>query len=72
MNKPERCKKCGRFLTWDEIALHKKLYNRTAASFFCISCSAEYLNVTIELLELKICQFKEMGCTLFDENRELH
>lgn len=70
MNKPENCKKCGRLLTQDEIALHKKLYNRAAASFFCISCSAEYLNITVELLEQKICQFKEMGCTLFDETRE--
>lgn len=67
MDNPEKCKVCGRLLTRDEIALHKKIYNRAAVSFFCISCSAEYLHVSTGLLEQKICQFKEMGCTLFDE-----
>ena len=30
-----KCKQCGRILTKDEIGLHKKLYNRGAASYFC-------------------------------------
>ena len=45
-----RCKKCGRNLSADETALHKKLYCRGATEFFCIECSAEYLNVSAELL----------------------
>lgn len=61
----ERCKKCGKMLTSDEIGLHKKLFNRAAASFFCIDCSAEYFGVNTGLLEEKIRQFKETGCTLF-------
>ena len=28
------CKECGRSLTKDEIALHKKIYNRGAEEFF--------------------------------------
>ncbi|MDE6674204.1 MAG: hypothetical protein K2K19_05240 [Acetatifactor sp.] len=66
MDKQEKCRECGRLLTRDEIGLHKKLFNRAAASFLCISCSAEYFGVTTGLLEEKIRQFKEMGCTLFE------
>ncbi len=62
----KRCRNCGRALTRDEIGLHKKLFNRAADSFLCISCSAEYFGVGTQLLEEKIRQFKEMGCTLFE------
>ena len=48
------CKECGRSLTKDEIALHKKIYNRGAEEFFCIDCSSRYLNVPVELLQEKI------------------
>lgn len=64
--KTEYCKKCGRHLTHNEIGLHKKLFNRGADSFYCIDCCAEYFEVSKELLEKKIVQFKEMGCTLFE------
>lgn len=60
-----KCKQCGRILTKDEVALHKKLYNRGASSFFCIDCSSQYLEVPVSLLEKKIEEFKAMGCTLF-------
>ena len=60
------CKECGRSLTNDEIALHKKIYNRGAEEFFCIDCSSRYLNVPVELLREKIVEFKRMGCTLFE------
>ena len=59
------CTKCGIALSKDEIALHKKLYNRAAKSFLCIKCSSEYLEVTQEMLAAKIEEFKKMGCTLF-------
>lgn len=62
-----RCKKCGRLLDRDEIGLHKKLFNRAAESFFCIDCCGEYFGVSRELLEKKIRQFREMGCTLFEQ-----
>ena len=60
------CKECGRSLTKDEIALHKKIYNRDAEEFFCIDCSSRYLNVPVALLQEKIVEFKRMGCTLFE------
>ena len=68
--KEECCKKCGRKLSRDEIGLHKKLFNRAADSYYCISCSAEYFGVTANLLEEKISQFKEMGCTLFEKSEQ--
>ena len=62
------CLKCGKALTSDEIALHKKIINRGAEEFMCINCCAEYFSVTVELLEEKIVRFKKSGCQLFDEN----
>lgn len=63
------CTRCGRVLTADEIALHKKLFNRGAKEFICITCCAEHFEVSEELLREKIKQYKEMGCTLFPENQ---
>lgn len=66
MDREQKCQKCGKALNRDEIGLHRKLFNRAADSFLCICCSAEYFGVSKVLLEQKIRQFKEMGCTLFD------
>lgn len=68
MDREQPCRKCGNMLTRDEIGLYRKLFNRGADSFLCISCSAEYFSVTTQLLEEKIRQFKEMGCTLFEQS----
>ena len=62
----DKCAECGRALTKDEIGLHKKLFNRYASRFMCIDCCASYLDVPRRMLELKIRQFKDMGCTLFE------
>ncbi len=59
------CIKCGRELTNDEVGLFKKLVNRGAQKFMCISCMSEYFEVSEEALRKKIKQYKEMGCTLF-------
>ena len=59
------CMKCGRELTSTEIALHRKLVNRGAAEFMCISCLAEHFKVSEEALREKAEYFKRSGCTLF-------
>ena len=59
------CAGCDRELTKDEIALTKKLVNRGAESFFCLTCLAQKFAVSEELLREKIDQFRKMGCTLF-------
>ena len=50
----EYCRKCGKELAHDEIALYRKIYNRGAKDFLCISCSSQYLQVSEELLLTKI------------------
>ncbi len=60
-----KCDRCGRPLSRDEIGLTKKLINRGATRFFCLSCLAEHFEVTEEDLKRKIREFREMGCTLF-------
>lgn len=59
------CKKCGKELSGNDIGLTKKLINRGSTEFLCIDCIAENFDCTKELLEEKIRQFKESGCTLF-------
>ncbi len=59
------CKKCGKELSGNDIGLTKKLINRGSTEFLCINCIAEKFDCTKELLEEKIRQFKESGCTLF-------
>ena len=61
----ERCMKCGKELTFNEIGAHKKFINRGSREFMCRSCLAQELKVSPELIDQKIEQFKLQGCTLF-------
>ena len=61
----EKCCRCGRLLVPDETALTKKMINRGADRFYCLSCLADHFEVTEETLRQKIREFREMGCTLF-------
>ena len=64
--KQMQCYVCGKQpLTKDEIGLVKKLIGKNAKQFYCLSCLAEYFEVTEEELVAKIEQFKDEGCTLF-------
>ena len=65
-----RCAGCGRALSEDEIALTKKLINRGAVSFYCLSCLGARLQVTEAILRRKIQEFRAMGCTLFPAKAE--
>lgn len=66
--KNEFCKNCGTKLTFDEIAFHKKLFSRNAKDFFCLKCCGEYFDISTEILQKKLLQFKQSGCTLFLKN----
>ena len=59
------CKTCGRKLVNDEIAIYKRMVNRGATEYLCLTCFAAYYRVTEELLQEKIKHFRDMGCTLF-------
>ena len=57
--------KCGRKLTFDEIGIHKKMLNRGATEFYCLTCLAEHIGVTEERLQERIEHFRREGCLLF-------
>lgn len=62
----KKCYVCGKTpLTKDEIGLTKKIIDRKATTFYCLSCLADYLEVTEEELLAKLEEFKNDGCTLF-------
>lgn len=61
-----KCYVCGKSpLTKDEIGLTKKIIDRKTTTYYCLTCMAEYLEVTEEELLAKIEEFKNEGCTLF-------
>lgn len=59
------CRKCGKELTPDEVAITRKLVNRGTKTYYCIGCLADAFEVTEEDIREKIQYFKKMGCTLF-------
>lgn len=61
------CMQCGKNLTPDEIAIHRKLVSREATEYMCKGCLAQYFGVTESKIEEKIKQFKRMGCMLFQQ-----
>lgn len=66
-DKVKACYVCGKTpVSKEEIGLTKKLIDRKSQIFYCISCLADYLEVTPEELLAKIEEFKEEGCTLFN------
>ena len=62
-----KCTRCGRMLKSDDVALYRKLRDRTAPISVCCCryCLAAHFHCTPTLMEEKIRQFKENGCTLF-------
>lgn len=60
-----RCVRCGSSLEKDDIGLTRKMINRGATEFYCISCLADHFELTEETLRAKIREFRSMGCTLF-------
>lgn len=60
------CKYCDVPLKKDWIAINKKLVSPDLKEFICINCLADYLDCEVEDLEIKIEEFKEQGCTLFN------
>lgn len=60
-----KCIKCKNELTNNDIGLHKKLVNRGSTEYMCINCLSEYFKIPVFVLEKKIVEFKNMGCSLF-------
>jgi uncharacterized protein YlaI len=60
-----KCALCEAELDKIPIALSKKLLGRKITRFYCLSCLANYLDITVDDLLAKVEDFKEQGCTLF-------
>lgn len=64
--RPVSCSNCGKpVLTRDEVGVNKKLLGENVVRFLCLSCLAEYLDISEEDLLAKIEEFKAAGCKLF-------
>lgn len=63
----DKCVECSmKIENKDCIALNKKLLGRESRTkFLCMECLSEYLDCTIEDLQIKVEEFKEDGCVLF-------
>lgn len=68
----ESCLQCAAPLSRDEVGLTKKLINRGCTEFLCFRCMAEKFDVTVDDLLRKVEEFREMGCTLFEEKGGLN
>lgn len=62
-----KCLKCNKELTVYDIGFFKKMINRGAVEYECISCLAEYFGFTEEKAWKLIEKFQKTGCTLFPE-----
>lgn len=60
------CRHCSTSLDKDVVALNMKLLGRNILSFMCLTCLAEHLSSTENDLKVKIKEFKERGCKLFE------
>jgi hypothetical protein len=60
-----KCNLCETDLDKIAVGLNKKLLGMKATRFYCMSCLANYLDVTVDELLAKAEELKEQGCTLF-------
>ncbi len=60
------CAFCDKELSKGEIALTKKMLGRQGERVLCLECLADYLGCTEDDLKIKIEEFKDQGCTLFE------
>ena len=60
------CLRCSRLVSRDEIGLTKKLINRGTTEYLCYDCMARHFQVTVEELQRKVQEFRDMDCTLFE------
>ena len=60
-----RCIRCGVPLCLDDIGASRKFLGRAVREFMCRECLSRELRVPRQLIDQKIQQFREEGCTLF-------
>lgn len=63
--KAKLCYYCSKQVDKDVVALNKKLLGHYTKRVLCLTCLAEYIGCTEEVLLNRIKELKEIGCTLF-------
>lgn len=66
----QKCHDCDSALTPDEIAMSKKLINRSGETLLCYECLAKKYAVSIQTLKEKADFYRDSGCTLFAPKTE--
>ncbi len=61
-----QCKVCGSNVEKDAIGLYKKIIDKNSKKFLCLNCLANHLDTSVDELEIKIQEFKDEGCKLFE------
>lgn len=62
------CINCNKILTTNDIGLYKRLVSMINDEYLCKECLAKRFNCDIKVLDVKIKQYVDMGCTLFELN----
>lgn len=65
VNMDKVCIDCGNPLSKNVIALNKKLISLELKDFSCLDCLSDAFTCEKEDLEIKMEEYKEQGCTLF-------
>lgn len=61
---------CAALLRRDEVGISKRLLGRGITRYFCVGCLARRLGVPPGVIELKIEEYRAMGCALFGPAKE--
>ncbi len=65
------CINCSKILTTNDIGLYKRLVSMVNEEYMCKECLAKRFNCDVSVLDAKIKQYVDMGCTLFElDNKE--
>lgn len=59
------CQRCAKTLSTNEIGISMRFLGRDGKNLFCRECLAKELKISVELVDKKIEQFRQMGCPLF-------
>lgn len=63
----EKCKKCAKQLSINELGLNYKLISRELNEFECIDCLSKTLKISKETLLKQIKYYISQGCELFSK-----
>ncbi len=67
----EKCCKCSKTISINEIGLNMKLISREPKEYYCIDCLADKLKTTKKTLEEQIEYYISIGCEMFSKEQQI-